>query len=235
MNVVSIMAHQDDEMRCLGTMLRCQARGDKLSFVCLTDGSKGVIDPPHCGRSDAAAIRRREMTALAKAAGGEYLCLGEPDEYLYDTPQIRDALIEAMRRTGAELIFTHFDQDYNADHVMTHHLVRHCALQSCLPVIETASAPLAGHPAIFCVEPHGPFAFIPTHFVDIADVIDRKIELLALHESQEVGMRHAVDAGFDQLVRIPDGYWGQKSGCRWAEAFVPMQARGAIKPFSVLP
>ena len=46
MNVVSIMAHQDDEIRCLGAMLRCQARGDKLAFITLTDGSAGVTGQP---------------------------------------------------------------------------------------------------------------------------------------------------------------------------------------------
>ena len=43
MNVVSIMAHQDDEMRCLGTMLKCRARGDRLWFITLTDGAKGFV------------------------------------------------------------------------------------------------------------------------------------------------------------------------------------------------
>lgn len=46
MNVVSIMAHQDDEMFCLGTMLKCRARGDRLSFITLTDGSKGFVQRP---------------------------------------------------------------------------------------------------------------------------------------------------------------------------------------------
>jgi LmbE family N-acetylglucosaminyl deacetylase len=229
------MAHQDDEMRCLGTMLRCQARGDRLGFICLTDGSKGLVDRPHLDRPAAAEVRRKEMAALAQAVGAGYTCLAEPDEYLYDTPALRDSLIEAIRQAAADVIFTHFDPDYNADHVATHHLLRHCAMQSVLPVIPTATAPLKNHPAIFCVEPHGAFAFTPTHFVDITGVIDRKIELLRLHESQEAAMQQAVGWGFDQLVRVPDGYWGQKAGCRYAECFVPMQSRGAIKPFSVLP
>ncbi len=46
MNVVSVMAHQDDEMFCLGTMLKCTARGDALWFITLTDGSKGFTQRP---------------------------------------------------------------------------------------------------------------------------------------------------------------------------------------------
>ena len=48
MNVVSIMAHADDEMRCLGTMLRCAERGDRLAFITLTDGSHGYVQDHPC-------------------------------------------------------------------------------------------------------------------------------------------------------------------------------------------
>ncbi|NLF32741.1 MAG: PIG-L family deacetylase [Planctomycetes bacterium] len=234
MNVVSVMAHQDDEMRCLGTMLRCRDRGDRLHFICLTDGSKGLVDRPDTGREEAAAVRRAEMSDLCGALGASYRCLGEPDEYLADTPAVRDALIDAIREAGAELVFTHYHEDYNADHVLTHHLVHHCAMQSCLPVIGRR-APLASHPAVFCVEPHGTSLFAPSHFVDVTAVEEEKVALLCRHRSQEIAMRRAVSAGFDDLCRVPDAYWGQKVGCRYAEPFVPMSGRGGTKPFAVLP
>ncbi|MFW6146135.1 MAG: PIG-L deacetylase family protein [Planctomycetota bacterium] len=234
MNVVSVMAHQDDEMGCLGAMLRCRDRGDHLHFVCLSDGSKGLVDRPDASREAAAAVRREEMTDLCDALGATYRCLGEPDEYLADTPAVRDALIDAIRATGAALIFTHYREDYNADHVLTHHLVRHCTMQSCLPVIGTGT-PLAAHPAVFCVEPFGTSGFVPSHFVDVTAVEDEKIALLRRHRSQEIAMREAVSAGFDDLCRVPGAYWGQKVGCRYAEPFIPMHGRGGTKAYPVLP
>jgi LmbE family N-acetylglucosaminyl deacetylase len=235
MNVVSIMAHQDDEMRCLGTMLKCQARGDRLFFITLTDGSKGFVHRPQISAAEAAAIRHAEMTALADAVGAQYINLREPDEFLYDTPQVRTALIEAIRRTKAELIFTHYWEDYNQDHVTAHGLVRHCAMQACLPVIPTESEPLPEHPAVFLALPHGPFPFSATHFVDISEHEERKVELLSLHRSQEEAMQKAVGSGFDRLCGLPDAYWGQQVGCAFAECFTPMQARGAVKGYGVLP
>src|SRR5437762_13279284 len=113
MNVVSIMAHQDDEMRCLGTMLKCRARGDRLYFVTLTDGSKGFVQNPLISRADAAAIRDAEMRAVASGVNAKYINLREQDEFLYDTPDVRMKLIEAIRHTGANLIFTHYSEDYN--------------------------------------------------------------------------------------------------------------------------
>ena len=116
MNVVAIMAHQDDEMRCLGTMLKCRARGDRLHFVTLTDGSGGFVQRPDISRSEGARIRHMEMTALAAAVGATYHNLGEQDEFLYDTPAVRLAVVDAIRATEADLIFTHYSEDYNLDH-----------------------------------------------------------------------------------------------------------------------
>jgi N-acetylglucosamine malate deacetylase 1 len=235
MNVVSIMAHQDDEMRCLGTMLKCLARGDALHFVTLTDGSKGFVQSPGISREEAAAIRHSEMTALAQAVDGEYINLRELDEFLYDTPDVRMRLIEAIRKTKADVIFTHYREDYNLDHTTVHWLVRHCAMHACLPVLPTESTPLARHPAVFLVEPHGPFAFPATHYVDISDHFERKVELLLLHKSQEAACRAALSSGLRDMSSRLDGYRGDLAGCRYAECFVPMPARGAVKPFNVLP
>jgi LmbE family N-acetylglucosaminyl deacetylase len=237
MNVVSLMAHQDDEMRCLGTMLKCRARGDSLWFITLTNGAKGFVHCPDIASEEAARIRHEEMSALAAELGAEYVNLREPDEFLYDSPDLRMKVIEAIRRTGAHLIFTHFEQDYNADHTTTAWLVRHCAMQSCLPVLPTPTPPLPEHPAIFTVEPFGPFGFVPTHFVDISDCEEEKVRLLGHHRSQDEAMRAAVGmkAGFGDVCGRSDAYWGQQAGCAFAEAFVSMRARGAIKPYNVLP
>jgi len=237
MNVVSIMAHPDDEMRCLGTMLKCRQRGDRLWLIVLTDGSKGMVQRPETPREEAARVRREEMSALAADLKAEYLCLGELDEFLYDTPEVRMRLIEAIRRSRADLVFTHNDQDYNLDHTTTSSLVRHGLMQSCLPVLPTETRPLGAHPAVFMVQPHGPFEFTPTHFVDISDYEQDKVRLLGHHRSQEEAMRAApgVEVGFEQLCRRPDAYWGEQAGCAFAEAFLPMRSRGSIKPYPVLP
>ena len=229
------MAHQDDEMQCLGTMLKCRDRGDRLAFITLTDGSKGFVQRPGIEPAEAMRIRHEEMSTLARRVDAAYLNLREPDEFLYDTPEVRMKLIEAIRHVNADLIFTHYHEDYNLDHVAVSSLVRHCAMQSCLPVLPSQSEPLTAHPAIFMVAPHGPFVFPATHFVDIGEFEEAKIGLLSLHRSQEEAMQQAVGAGFDRLCRRSDAYWGQVVGCEYAEPFVPLRARGAIKPYSVLP
>jgi LmbE family N-acetylglucosaminyl deacetylase len=237
MNVVSLMAHQDDEMFCLGTMLKCRARGDMLCFVTVTDGSKGFVQNPGISREEATHIRRTEMQSLADAAGADYIHLDEQDEFLYDTPVVRMAVIEAIRRSRADIIFTHFEQDYNLDHITVSSLVRHCAMQACLPVLPTASAPLAQPPAIFMVEPGGPFAFTPSHYVDITAHHAEKAALLSHHASQNVAMSQAagVRSSLEELSARVASFRGWQVGCQYAEAFVPMPARGALKAGPLLP
>ncbi|MDD5676548.1 MAG: PIG-L family deacetylase [Kiritimatiellae bacterium] len=235
MNVVSIMAHQDDEMRCLGTMLKCRARGDSLFFVTLTDGCHGMVQSPDMPRAEAARIRHAEITAVAKSVGGEYFSLAAEDEFLYDTPELRMRLIEVIRRTGAELVFTHYHDDYNLDHTTTHSLVKHCAMLASLPVLTGKRPPLKSHPAVFCVQPHGPIPFPATYFVDITPLEAQKIALMKNHGSQEAAMQLALGMGFDKLCTRPDAFWGEQALCEYAEAFAPMPARGAIKPYPVLP
>jgi len=235
MNVVSIMAHQDDEMRCLGTMLKCKARGDMLFFITLTDGSKGMVQAPHLTREEAAMIRLREMCSLAEAVGAVYIHLNEPDEFLYDTPEVRMKLIEAIRASGAGLIFTHYQEDYNLDHVTVSSLVRHCAMQACLPVLPTVSPALKEHPAVFLCEPFGAFHFPATHYVDIGEYRQEKARLLRYHVSQEEALRAATGSGLEAICARLDAYRGDLAGCEWAEAFIPMQGRGTIKAYPVLP
>lgn len=235
MNIVSIMAHQDDEMRCLGTMLKCRDRGDHIHFVTITDGSKGMVQQPDLSRDAAAAIRDAEMRALATAAGARYINLGYPDEFLFDSPEVRMRVIDAIRSTQADVIFTHYTEDYNLDHTTVSSLVRHCAMHACLPVLPTEAAPLATHPAIFMVEPHGPFVFPASHYVDITGQQEEKIRLLVNHVSQEGALQLGTGSGLGEMTRTLDAFRGDQVAIPFAEAFVPMRARGAIKAFSVLP
>jgi hypothetical protein len=104
-----------------------------------------------------------------------------------------------------------------------------------MPLLATKSPPLARPPAIFLTPAHGAFAFTATHFVDIGPYEAEKVRLLKMHASQETALRMAIGTGFDEMCQRPDAYWGEHAGCEFAEAFTPMQGRGTIKPFSVLP
>jgi len=235
MNVVSIMAHQDDELVCLGTMLKMQARGDSLHFICVTDGSGGMVQAPDMPREEAAAMREREMKDLAGRLGAGYLCLGEQDEYLYDTPELRSRLVDAIRQCRADVIFTHYSPDYNVDHNTVTELVRQCALHAILVSTHTEHPPLAASPAVFLVEPSSGFGFEPTHYVDITPFIERKRELARCHKSQDDAFHAALHKGLDDWMLENTRYRGAQAGVEHAEGFRPFFARGLVKAYAILP
>ena len=235
MNVLSVMAHQDDELMCLGTMLKMQARGDTLHFVCVTDGSGGMVHAPEMSRAEAAGVREREMRDLARQVRATYTCLGERDEYPYDTPAVRDRLIGAIRAARADVLFTHFNPDYNLDHMTVNLLVRQCVMHATLPMVKTDAPPLTTTPAVFLIEPSGGFEFEPTHYVDITPHIERKRALILCHRSQDEAFRAGLHYGLDDLFTEVSHRRGAQAGVEHAEAFRPMLSRGTVKAFAVLP
>ena len=237
MNITAIMAHQDDELMCLGTMLKMQKSGHDLAFICLTDGAAGMAHLPDMPFEEAAKIRETEMKNLAADINAEYICLNRPDEYLYDTAELRLELIEAIRFVKADVIFTHNTTDYNVDHMTTCLLVRQCAMQAALPIQKTASPALSSTPAVFMTEPSGGFEFEPSHWVDITEVTEEKMRLAKYHKSQDDAFIAAFGEGkgIDNWIAETAGKRGWQCSVKYAEAFKPMLARGLVKAYSILP
>ena len=237
MNIVSIMAHQDDELMCLGTMLKMKNLGHTPAFICLTDGAAGMAHLPDMPFDEAAKVREIEMKNLAADIHAEYICLNRPDEYLYDTAELRLELIEAIRAVKADVIFTHNTVDYNVDHMTACLLVRQCAMQAALPIQKTKSKNLAATPAVFMIEPSGGFEFEPSHWVDITEVMGEKMRLAKYHKSQDDAFIAAFGAGkgIDNWIAETSKKRGDQCAVKYAEAFLPMRARGLVKAYAVLP
>ena len=196
-----------------------------------------MIHHPEMTKEEAAQCRKTEMEALVTLVGGTYQCLGFEDEFLYDNKETRIALIGALRRVKADVIFTHNEYDYNLDHMIVNRLVRQCAMQMAFPVILTDAPPTKGFPAVFMVEPAEGFDFAPTQWGDIDDTVEEKWKAAQQHKSQD----EAFKAGFGEEYGIKEwtsrtsSHRGNQCGCSHAEAFRPMMTRGLIKGYSILP
>lgn len=234
MNVLSVMAHQDDELVCLGTMLKMRDRGDALHFICLTDGSLGIGGEPDLSRDKAAAIRDREMRDLAGRLDASYVCLDERDAFLYDTPEVRLRLADAMRAVKPDVVFTHFSPDFNTDHMTVNTLVRQCAMLLGLATLHTNAEPCPS-PAVFMVEPSGGFEFEATHYVDVSAYVEGKSALAACHASQDELFRVWHGYGLGEWVARCSQRRGEEAGVPHAEAFRPMLARKLVKAVQLLP
>lgn len=236
MNIAFVGAHPDDEMSCLGTLLRCRARGDALHLIYTTNGDKGMSDDPSVPLAECARIREGEMREVARALGADGVCLGAPDEALYDTWENRVKLIEALRRAKADLAFTHYTQDYNLDHTATSALVFQAALLAQIASVRTESPPLPRVPPIFYVDPGPGYGFEATHFVAIDSAAVGEIRrILGLHASQMAVARRLLGRDYRDAVEERLKAAGARVGVPYAESFRPCLAERRTPLANLLP
>ncbi len=236
MNIVHVAAHQDDEGHTLGTLLKYkQQGGHKITLICTTNGDKGMSFDPGIPYPEAAAIREREMQTVAAALGAEYICLGAADEFLYDTQEMRLKLIDALRVSKADLIFTHWVKDYNLDHTTTSRLVFQASMNSIIASMPTEHPALETTPKIFYWDVGEGFGFEGTHFVELDEEIAlEKRRIIRLHESQMEVMRR-LGPDFGDLLHERAQDVGRRAGVPFAEMFRPCLASRRTPLANMLP
>jgi LmbE family N-acetylglucosaminyl deacetylase len=236
MKVVCVFAHQDDEMRCLGTLQRLREAGHDIAFICVTRGDKGLAFDPTADPDRAAAVRDAEMRSVAEGLAAEYLCLDREDGFLYDDAALRRDLIRALRTMRAELILTHWTTDYNRDHMVTAQAVTDAALFTNLSSFEPASPPIERVPRIFYVHPGEGYGFEATHFVQLAPRHHvAKTELIRRHHSQMDVMRRMRGHDYADEMAEEDRRQGARLMVAYAEAFRACLAERRIPWPSDLP
>lgn len=237
MNIVAIGAHQDDiEIHCLGTLLRYQQQGGHtFTNVTISNGDKGAQFDPTIPYAEIAKTRIGEATKVAEALGGRYICMGESDEYIRDTDEVRNRLVDILREAKADIVFTHPPVDYNTDHMATSQIVFHAVMLSNVMTIFTDHEPLPETPATFYMDSTAGFEWQLSHYVDITSVWEKKVELLNLHESQMQNMLKFGGWDLVKFSRIMGQFRGLQSKVEYAEAFKPALAWPRVRAGNFLP
>jgi LmbE family N-acetylglucosaminyl deacetylase len=227
---LSLLAHPDDaEILCGGSLIRLAEAGWEIHIATVAAGDCGSMNLP---REEIAAVRKQEGISAAAKIGATYHCLEEADvQVVFDKTANRKA-IDLLRKVAPTLLFTHPRHDYMMDHEQTHLLARSAAFS--YPAPNASKLPLVAGSAIpwlyYCdpVEGRDPYTsdlVDPTVFVNIAEQMDRKAEMLACHASQRDWLRshHGMDEYMDAMRRW-SAERGRQVGVEYAEAFV--QHRG---------
>ncbi len=223
--VLALLAHPDDaEFMCAGTLIRLAVAGWEVHIATAAPGDCGTMTE---NRWDISARRTTEAAAAAALIGATYHCLDERDGLIvYDKPTLQKS-IELFRRVAPRLVFTHTSQDYMMDHVMVSHLARAASFIygtpniSELPLREGSCVPhLYYCDAMEGIDPLGN-PIQPSVWVDIAQQLEKKAEMLACHKSQREWLRahHGTDEYIDAMRRHA-ALRGREAGVAAAEAFV---------------
>jgi LmbE family N-acetylglucosaminyl deacetylase len=183
-----IVAHPDDiDFFCAGTVTLMARRGVAVDFVLVTSGDKGSRTGDLTG-AQLAALREREQLASARLLGAARVeFLGQRDAELFESLELRGALVREIRRTRPDLLLT-FDPTPGYRQHPDHRVVGRAALDAAWPCArdplsfpdagpahETAEAWVFGSP---------PTAPPPNLKVDVAEVLELKIQARLEHSSQ---------------------------------------------------
>jgi len=184
LNVIVFGAHPDDcDINVGGTAALFAQMGHKVKFVSLTNGNKGH----HAMQPDALAARRKaETQKVAAILGIEYDNLDNPDGELMPTIENRKAVIKLICDWKADIVITPRTNDYHPDHRNTGVIVQDAAYMVSVPLMIPDGEPLLKAP-VFLYMPdrfQKPAPFSPDIVIDITPVIEKKIDIIAAHESQ---------------------------------------------------
>ena len=179
-----ICAHPDDaEFNAGGLMQKWVNAGHQLMILCLTDGSAGHHQ--HSPQS-LRTIRRREASAAANLLNAKLNIWDIADGTLEATLELRHELITQIRQYAPDLIVTHRPADYHPDHRATAQLVQDASYLLQVPSIVPKHAPLKTLPPVLLAWDRFtyPRPFKCDWVLDISDVVEQVVGLLACHTSQ---------------------------------------------------
>lgn len=194
MKVLSIGAHPDDiEVGMGGTVASYCKRGHQVLMVTSTIPNNF-------------SMRYKEAENAAKLLGADFLCMElPPDELIFSRALVR-RVDEIVKAYLPDVIYCHWNHDSHQDHVALSNAVVAATRKNTCPVYMYEQTIPGGIT---------PYSFRTQMFVDITDVIDKKIDSILAHSSQVGNNRDWWAYG----VKGRAMYRGYQMNVKYAEAF----------------
>ena len=218
MRIMAFGAHPDDlELCCAGTLAKYKQAGHTVAMVVATNGEVGSPDLP---KTEIAAIREKEARKAAAQIDAEFFWLGYPDEFLFNTPELRLRIIETIRKFDPDIIIApDKDTDYHPDHTCTGQAVWDTHVMVTVPNIETDSPPTRKIPKLYFMDTVAGVNFQPEFYVDITKTLPTKKAMLSCHQSQDKWLQNQYGVTCVEFGETVSRYRGFQAGCQYAECF----------------
>lgn len=210
--VLTIVAHPDDiDFGTAGTQARLVDAGSEVTYCLLTSGEAGM--PEDLPRAEVAQLRESEQRAAAAAVGvTDVRFLGLPDGRLVADLHLRCAISRVIREVRPELVICQ-SPERRWESVYASHPDHLAAGEATIAAVYPDARNPHAHVELLAegLEPHAvPEVWVaglePVDvFVDITDVLDRKVAALGAHSSQ-------VSERFDPSVLLRD--WAAETTSR---------------------
>jgi len=188
-SVLAIAAHPDDiEFVMAGTMLRLAQRGWQLHYFNIANGCYGSMTLSREACISTRLAEGRRAAELMQAHFYPPIC--DDLAVLYTVEQLAQ-VAAVVRLAKPQIVLTHALSDYMEDHQNAARLAVTAAFCRAMPNYRTnPDVPTYDcEVTVYHAQPHGnctPIGepVVPSHFVDVGDLLSQKAELLLAHASQ---------------------------------------------------
>ncbi|MBO8140803.1 MAG: PIG-L family deacetylase [Firmicutes bacterium] len=223
-SILVVGAHAADFVwRAAGAVAVATARGARATVLCLSYGERGesgeLWKEPNQTVENVKRIRHQQGEQAAAAIGAEFRCLDLGDYPLEIGREALEQLTDIVRELEPDVILTHTEKDpFNPDHPVAHSAVLK-ARQLASGAGVASGFKTIKPPRLYLFEPHQPelCGFVPTTFVDITPVFERKQAAMAAMAAQKYLQRY-----YTELAERRGNHARRISGnseVRYAEAF----------------
>jgi len=216
-NILVIAAHPDDEvLGCGGTMARLSKKGSLINILIVAEGiTSRDRERDIKKRSNDLLKLRMDARSSAKVLGAKSInFLDYPDNRL-DTVPLLDIVknIELfIKKFKPDVVFTHSENDMNIDHS----IVSRASLTACRPVPNLTVKKVYAFEVLSSTEYNPYSTFQPNYFVNIEEVINKKINALQKYKSEMRASPHPRSIiASKNLASLR----GSVVGLKYAEAF----------------
>ena len=220
--VLCVVAHPDDETLGVGGTLALHAEaGSEVTVLIMSEGEDEKLrDTPRCDTRRECALRAAEAMGVSQVEFHDF-----PDQRLETVPFIDliktvEATLERYRPT---VVYAHHGGDANTDHQVVFKAV-YAACRPMTPLGSLVQRFLTFEtPSSTDQAPQvANYTFVPTTFVDVEPVWDKKLKALACYPTEMIGGRHPRSYDYiEALARVRGGH----AGYLLAEAFVSVRER----------
>jgi LmbE family N-acetylglucosaminyl deacetylase len=233
MNILAIGAHPDDiEFLCAGTLALYAKEGHNIYIAVATNGNVGS---PTLGKKEISKIRKNECVESCKIINAKLIWMDFDDEWLYDTPSSRLVFIDAIREAKADIVFIHNKNDYHPDHRNAGMIAEDSKIPVSVKLVKSTHNHLKNIPHFFYMDSIGGSGFEPEHYVDIASVIDIKIQMIECHKSQNDWLMELFNDTPSNMMKKQSSFRGYLPGYKYAEGFKQVLTYPLVGSYKSLP
>lgn len=179
-------AHADDiEFGCMGTVIKLLREGWRARFVILTNGENG-FKLGQATPEERVRIRKEEQMEVGRRLGlEEVLFLDYPDGFLVYTDDLRRRIVKIIKEHKPDRVFCFDPANREFDNLnlfhRDHRVSGEAVFDACFAAKNLWMYPGESHRV---EEIYFFGSYKPNIHIDVGEVIEAKLELLACHRSQ---------------------------------------------------